>query len=142
MPRGEPVPPQAVSPQAMPPRSEPARNEPPPEPPPPPPRTPTATYEAPEKPESKPEPVRPAEPPTRERTKAQPKPPEPPKRTGFRLPFDISKGFSVATLESIKGWLDRLPAAWRIALVALMMVWGMVFFMLIIQFVRGDDGGM
>ena len=72
-----------------------------------------------------------ADPPTRERTKAQPKPDAPAAapaaapRRGFKLPFDISQGFSFATLESIKGWLDRLPAAWRIALVALMMVWGM-----------------
>lgn len=119
--------------------------------PPPPPRTPTAVHELPEDPpEARPEPraqrapERPPEPPsTRERTKAQARPPDPvPRAKDFKLPFDISHGFSFATLESIKSWLDRLPAAWRVALVALMMVWGMVFFMLIIQFIRGDDGGM
>lgn len=72
---------------------------------------------------------KPAAPPPRVETRQQ----------GFKLPFDTSQGVSMATLESIKAWLDRLPAAWRIALVALCMVWGMVFLMLIIQFLRGDE---
>jgi HEAT repeat protein len=53
-------------------------------------------------------------------------------------PFDTSKGLSLSTLESAKKWLDRLPTTWRIALIALCMVWGMVILMLLIQFIRGD----
>lgn len=107
-----------------------------PEDPPPPRETPKPE---PVKEVAKPEPQR--EPPTREKTKKD-KPAPGEAKPGFKLPFDTSKGFSFATLESIKTWLDRLPAAWRVALVALAMVWGMVFLMLVIQFLRGDDGGM
>lgn len=120
----------------------------------PPPRVATSVHELPEDPpepppreEKKPEPrpekaeVQRPDPPTREKTKKDKQGGEP--KAGFKLPFDTSNGWlSFATFESIKKWLDRLPAAWRVALVALAMVWGMVFLMLIIQFLRGDDGGM
>jgi len=81
----------------------------------------------------------PARPPARE-AKAGGKPGSGPSQPpALQLPFDLSQGFSRATLDSLFGWLERLPATWRVALIALCMVWGMVFLMLVIQFIRGDE---
>ncbi|MBI4860751.1 MAG: HEAT repeat domain-containing protein [Candidatus Riflebacteria bacterium] len=74
--------------------------------------------------------------------KAPPPPKGEPARPGegFKLPFDTSQGvFSKATLDSAFAWLNRLPAAWRVALIALGMVWGMVLLMLFIGFIRSED---
>jgi HEAT repeat protein len=139
-----PEPPRAATKRFDPAEEEPAAEEeapPPPPPAPPPSRVRPETMKSPPPPEEPaPEPEKPAVEVAAPKTKPPPATRADPRaQGGFKLPFDTSQGVSMATLESIKAWLDRLPAAWRIALVALCMVWGMVFLMLIIQFIRGDE---
>jgi hypothetical protein len=58
--------------------------------------------------------------------------------SSVKLPFDTSTGLSWQTYRSLRQWLETINPLWRIALIALVMVWGMVILLLVMQYVRGE----